>query len=222
MTHSRPPSDWEGQEGPTRRRSEGAAGASGGAGEPGLDPVVLRARDGDARAFGELFDRNAPWVYARLRRMLGPGADIEDLVQEVFLRAHRSLPAFRGQARFETWLRRICARVAYDQMRAGRARPTLQLVELDSAASGCPEPEHREAARHLRRLIDRLPPQNRAVLVLHDVEGFTAEEIQKVVAAPSVNTVKSRLRLARAELHRLARGMPALRWLYEDEDGGES
>jgi len=188
--------------------------------EAALDPVVARAKEGDARAFGELFTKNAPWVYARLTRMLGPSAETEDLVQEVFLRAHRSLPTFRGQARFETWLRRICARVAYDQMRAGKSRPPLVLVNEEPPSPTGADPELREAARHLQRVIEQLPPKNRVVLVLHDVEGHTAEEIQRIVGARSVNTVKSRLRLARAELHRRARVVPALRWIYGDEEGG--
>ena len=155
--------------------------------------------------------------------MLGATTEIEDLVQEVFLRAHRSLPAFRGQAKFETWLRRICARVAYDQMRAGRSRPTLHLVETETAADpGAADPELRESARHLQRVIEQIPAKNRIVLLLHDVEGYTAEEIKAVVGARSVNTVKSRLRLARAELHRRARAVPALAWLYAQKPPGGS
>ena len=183
---------------------------------PPMDPLVQRAKEGDASAFGELFTRNSPWVYARLRRMLGPGPELEDLVQEVFLRAYRSLPTFRGQARFESWLRRICARVAYDEMSAGRRRPQLTLVEADELGEPSPDMVRREAARHLMRLIGALPPANRIVLLLHDVEGYTAEEIQMVVGARSVGTIKSRLRLARAELHRKAQAVPALRWIYEE------
>lgn len=179
-----------------------------------MDPLVQRAKEGDTKAFGELFTRNAPWVYSRLRRMLGPGPDIEDLVQEVFLRAYRSLPTFRGQARFESWLRRICARVAYDEMSAGKRRPRLSLVGDQEPGTVTPDMEQREAAKHLMRIINSLPPANRIVILLHDVEGYTAEEIQLVVGARSVSTVKSRLRLARTELHRRAQVVPALRWIY--------
>jgi RNA polymerase sigma-70 factor, ECF subfamily len=180
-----------------------------------LDPVVERAAAGDQSAFQQLFRENAPWVYGRLRRMLGTRSDLEDLVQEVFVRAYRSLPSYRGQARFESWLKRICACVAYDDIRSRRNVPRLEVLDTETTRSGREEdPERREAVRHLMRIIDTLPPQNRIVLLLHDLEGYTAEEIQLVVGAKSVNTVRSRLRLARAELHRRGRANPALSSLY--------
>jgi RNA polymerase sigma-70 factor (ECF subfamily) len=180
-----------------------------------VDPLVERAVAGDQGAFQELFRENAPWVYGRLRRMLGTRSDLEDLVQEVFVRAYRSLPSFRGQARFESWLKRICACVAYDDIRSRRNAPRLEVLDTETTRAGRDEdPEQREAVRHLMRIIDVLPPQNRIVLLLHDLEGYTAEEIQLVVGAKSVNTVRSRLRLARAELHRRGRANPALSSLY--------
>ena len=181
------------------------------------DPIVSRAVEGDKEAFGELFRRNSPWVYGRLRRMLGARADVEDLVQEVFLRAFRSLPSFRGQAPFEAWLRRICARVAYDAIRSKSRGIRLELIDLEPEGKGGEEPEQRETLRHLMRIIDSLPARNRIVLLLHDVEGYTAEEIRLVVGVKSINTVRSRLRLARCELHRKAKCSEALYWLYRDQ-----
>lgn len=192
-----------------RRESEGSRDV--------VDPRVKRAAAGDRSAFESLFRENAPWVYGRLRRMLGARPDIEDLVQEVFLRAYRSLPGYRGQARFESWLKRICACVAYDDIRSRKNVPRLELLDDEPRVGKSEDMERREAVRHLMRIIDSLPPQNRIVLLLHDVEGYTAEEINLVVGAKSVNTVRSRLRLARAELHRLARSNPALEWLYQSK-----
>ena len=179
-----------------------------------VDPLVERAAAGDQRAFQELFRENAPWVHGRLRRMLGARSDLEDLVQEVFVRAYRSLPSYRGQARFESWLKRICACVAYDDIRSRRNAPRFEVIEPETRPGRSEDPERREAVRHLMRIVDSLPAQNRIVLLLHDLEGYTAEEIQLVVGAKSVNTVRSRLRLARAELHRHARAHPALSSLY--------
>lgn len=150
--------------------------------------------------------------------MFGPRSNLEDLVQEVFLRAYRSLPNFRGQAPFDAWLRRICARVAYDEIRSCSSGVRLELIEVEAADHNAEGLERREAIRHLMRIIDNLPDQNRIVLILHDVEGYTAEEIRLVVGVKSVNTVRSRLRLARAELHRRARNHPALRWLYQHRE----
>jgi RNA polymerase sigma-70 factor (ECF subfamily) len=184
---------------------------------PVIDERVARAIKGDHKAFEELFRINAPWIYGRLRRMLGPRSNLEDLVQDVFLRAYRSLPSFRGQAPFGAWLRRICARVAYDEIRSRSRGIRLELVESEATDLTTSRPENREAVRHLTRIIDTLPAQNRTVLLLHDVEGYTAEEIRLVVGLKSVHTVRSRLRLARAELHRKACGHPALSWLYQQQ-----
>jgi RNA polymerase sigma-70 factor (ECF subfamily) len=97
------------------------------------------------------------------------------------------------------------------------------LVADEVPGGSSPDMERREAAKHLMRLINGLPPANRIVLLLHDVEGYTAEEIRMVVGVRSVSTVKSRLRLARAELHRKARVVPALRWIYGgSREKGES
>jgi RNA polymerase sigma factor (sigma-70 family) len=182
------------------------------------DEVVRRAAAGDRRAFEELFRKHSPWVYGRLRRMLGQRADLEDLVQDVFLRAYKSLPSYRGQARFESWLRRITARVAYDEIRSKCCSPRLELIDYEARVGRSDDMEQREALRHIMRLIDEIPPKNRIVLLLHDVEGYTAEEIRLVVGTRSANTVRSRLRLARAELHRRARSNPALGWLYENRE----
>lgn len=175
------------------------------------DPIVERAARGDREALGDLFMRNAPWIYGQLSRMLGPGADLEDMVQEVFLRAFRSLRKYRAEGHFLSWLRKITANVAYDQMRSRRNRVRLVLVDGDLPGSSEPDMDHKEAVRHLMRLIDTLPPRNRLVLLLHDVEGYTGEEIRTIVGVRSVNTVRSRLRLARAELDRRAKAHPALR-----------
>lgn len=182
------------------------------------DEVVRRAASGDRRAFEELFRKHSPWVYGRLRRMLGQRADLEDLVQDVFIRAYKSLPSYRGQARFESWLRRITARVAYDDIRKRTRTPRLEVIEQDDCAGPCADMEERDALRHVMRLVDGIPAKNRIVLLLHDVEGYTSEEIRQVVGVRSVNTVRSRLRLARSELERKARSNPALGWLYEDRE----
>lgn len=200
-----------------RPRNRRVRGSKPGGSQVVIDPRVTRAAAGDRSAFESLFRENAPWVYGRLRRMLGARSDIEDLVQEVFLRAYRSLPGYRGQARFESWLRRICACVAYDDIRSRQNAPKLELIEHEPRVGKAEDMERREAVRHLMRIIDSLSPQNRIVLLLHDVEGYTADEINLVVGAKSVNTVRSRLRLARAELHRLARSNPALEWLYQSK-----
>lgn len=182
------------------------------------DPVARKAAAGDHEAFEQLFRMHCPWVYGRLCRMLGRRTDIDDLVQEVFLRAYRSLPTYRGQAKFESWLRRICARVVYDEIRSKRKVPKFEVIQDDFAEGPKKhEPEQAEAIRHLMKHIETLPANNRIVLLLHDVEGYTAEEIRLVIGVKSVNTVRSRLRLARTELHRRARSDPALSWMYESK-----
>lgn len=217
VTDSSEPTDSKEEKGREEQMQSSPDGSPRPAVAAEIDPLVRRAVEGDQRAFEQLFKKNAPWVYGRLRRMLGARADLEDLVQEVFLRAYRSLPNYRGQARFEAWLRRITACVAYDEIRSRRCSPRLELIDGEPVVARSKDMTEREAVRQMMRIIDGLPPNNRIVLLLHDVEGYTAEEIRTVVGVKSVNTVRSRLRLARAELHRLARTNPALEWLYRDE-----
>jgi RNA polymerase sigma-70 factor (ECF subfamily) len=176
--------------------------------------LVARCRSGDATAFRELFVTHRQDVGRLVFRMTGARADLEDLVQEVFLQVHRSIGDFRGDARFSTWLYRLTVNVVLMHRRAAKSRP--HLVAEDAAAPPwdprvLPDEQvaRRRRAAAFYRILDRLSEKKRTVFVLHELEGMSPAEIGKVVGAP-VLTVRTRLFYARRELAELLRAEPAL------------
>jgi RNA polymerase sigma-70 factor (ECF subfamily) len=185
-----------------------------------VDEAVLRAQRGDRTAFAELFRRHRSDVARLVFRMLGPSADAEDVIQEVFLQVHRSLGEFRGQAKFTTWLHRVTVNVVLMVRRAAKSRPVFagELVPDQEADPGLLPDEG--AVRHarieaFRRLLDRLPEKKRTVFVLHEIEGLAPAEISEIVDAP-VLTVRTRLFYARRELAEMMRDEPVLAQLAEE------
>jgi len=165
--------------------------------------LIRRAADGDARAIRSLYDRYAPRVFAVVRRIAGDDDLAQDYAQEAWIRAIRALPSFRGDARFSTWLHRIAVNAALQALRKAETRKKHE----------GPEPEHVPVApsrgdallqKQLERALDRLPEGMRQVLILHDVEGYTHEEIGDTLGVTS-GTSKSQLFKARAKM----RGMLA-------------
>src|SRR5262245_30526523 len=112
---------------------------------PEVAALVDRARRRDPEAFRDLFQAHVGTVHRVIRRIVGGRADVEDLVQTSFVEAFRSLPDFRGDALFSTWLTRIAVRVT---MHAGRRRrPAASLDEIAEPAGTTPGPERVAAAR---------------------------------------------------------------------------
>ncbi len=191
-----------------------------------IDDLVRRAQRGDRPAFAELFRRHRSDVARLVFRMLGPTADGEDVVQEVFLQVHKSLGEFRGQAKFSTWLHRVTVNVVLMVRRAARSRPVFSGEPLIEH-----EPDHRmlpdeDAARRARiaafwRILDRLPEKKRTVFILHEIEGKLPAEIAEIVDAP-VLTVRTRLFYARRELAEMMREEPTLAQLAEELGGAAS
>ena len=147
-------------------------------------------------------------------RMVGPRAELEDIIQEVFLQVHRSLKDFRGQSKFTTWLHRVTVNVVLMHRRAARSRPQLvpphaDEVDVDSRLSPDEDVARLERMRAFRRVIDQLAEKKRTVFVLHELEGRSPAEISKIVGAP-VLTVRTRLFYARRELAEMLRNEPTL------------
>lgn len=189
-----------------------------------LDELVRRAQRGDRVAFGELFRRHRGDVSRLVFRMLGPTADAEDVVQEVFLQVHRSLGEFRGQAKFTTWLHRVTVNVVLMVRRAARSRPVFTgepAADHEPDRGLLPDEDAARRARiaAFRRLLDRLPEKKRTVFVLHEIEGQSFAEIAELVDAP-VLTVRTRLFYARRELAEMMRDEPALAQLAEELAAG--
>lgn len=189
-----------------------------------IDPLVRRAQRGEERAFGELFARHRADVARIVHRILGSSADLEDVVQEVFIQVFRSLPSFRGESKFSTWLYRLTVNVTRMHVRHMRARPKLvgsppsDPAALEAASAPNAPDERTETARRLRALhalLGRLSEKKREVLALHDFEGVPAAEIARILDIP-VLTVRTRLFYARKELYTALASDPTLAPVVED------
>jgi RNA polymerase sigma-70 factor (ECF subfamily) len=172
------------------------------AGAPGDADAVLvrRVQDGDVEAFGRLVARHQDRVYRVALRLLGNPADAQDAAQEALVRAWQGLSRFRGQSAFSTWLYRIVTNTALNHV---RGRPAdLPLPEgMPAGAVHLPEQvvERKGRRSALTRAIASLPVEQRAPLVLHELEGFSYEEVGRILGT-SVPSVKGRIFRARRTL----------------------
>lgn len=172
---------------------------------PTDEELVRRARDrDDLAAFEELVRRHREGTYRVAARICRNGADAEDVTQEALVRAWRSLGSFRGDARFSTWLYRIVTNLALNRVTRGRGREDAT-DEVPEPRGGGGEPDPADRAEAGERLdvvleaLDALTPEQRACLVLREVEGLTYEELAEVLDT-TVQAVKGRLFRARGEL----------------------
>jgi RNA polymerase sigma-70 factor, ECF subfamily len=154
----------------------------------------------------EIYRLYAPDVSRWARRLRGPGADIEDVVHEVFLVAHRRLAEFRGEARIGTWLYAITVRVVQGQRRKERWLRWLSLGRLlVPEPSSPPTPleafETRRATEVTYHLLEQLPEAERTALILFELEGLSGEEIA-TVTGETTGTLWVRLHRARSRFKR--------------------
>jgi RNA polymerase sigma-70 factor (ECF subfamily) len=176
-------------------------------------PLLVRLRAGDARAFEEQVTTYQHRVFAVALRMLSNRAEAEEVAQETFLRAHRALAEFRGEARLGTWLYAIASRLCLNRLAAGSRRHersddlALSRAPAEGAdAVGALERDELEAALH--EAVAALPEERRIVVILRDLEGLSYEEIGEVLGVP-LNTVRTRLHRARLDLKaKLERWLP--------------
>ncbi|HEY3091964.1 MAG TPA: RNA polymerase sigma factor [Vicinamibacterales bacterium] len=171
--------------------------------------LAARCRAGDADAFEELYRQHARRLFSLVVRMVGSAEDAEDLVQEVFLQAHRKLAGFRGESTLGTWLYRLTMNHCLDHLRGRQAkmsRATGSLDDEDAIEPVAPAPMVPQAISRLdlERAIDALPPGSRAAFLLHDVEGFEHREIADILGI-SEGTSKSQVHKARLKLRTLLR-----------------
>jgi len=165
------------------------------------DLIDRFVRRGDERAFRQLYAQHTPAVYGLIRRLAGPAADLaEDVLQEAWLRATAAMATFRGESAFRTWLTGI----ALNCYRERRRR-------LAGLSDGVPADEHVPAAVaqavDVADILSTLSDEHREVLVLHDVEGYTHDEIAEALGI-EVGTSKSRLSRARQMFRTRWRSQP--------------
>lgn len=159
--------------------------------------LVARARAGDRGAFDALYRLHIDRVYGVCLRMVADVARAEQLTQDAFVLAWRRLGSFRGDSAFTSWLHRLTVNVVLEEARRERRREArvearADLEPLNAVSHEC-GPERRLA---LEAAIASLPPGARTVLVLHDVEGYTHEEIAHMTGT-AVGTTKAQLHRAR-------------------------
>ncbi|HKB57571.1 MAG TPA: sigma-70 family RNA polymerase sigma factor [Lacunisphaera sp.] len=174
-----------------------------------IDPELLRrAQTGDEAAFGAVMRTHYERIFRLVYSMVRNEHDTRDVCQEIWLTVWRQLPGFRGEAKFTTWLHPIAVRRAIDHLRKNRRwyDRFLPFATGDATVESVPEPvaaddtrqdtEQAERRAQLHGAIAALPPKQRAVLALREIQGLSYEEIARATGIPT-GTVMSRLYHAR-------------------------
>ena len=174
--------------------------------------LIAAVLKGDSASFEPLIRKYSPRVFATARRYARRECEVEDIVQEVWLKAYEKLNSFRGEAPFEHWLMRMTVRTCYDFLRGHQRNRESSFSELSGPESEwlerfvtAPETasESAEAAKLLvGRVLERLSPQARLVITLLEIEDRSVKEISKLTGW-SVPLVKVRAFRARAEMRKI-------------------
>jgi RNA polymerase sigma-70 factor, ECF subfamily len=170
--------------------------------------LVHLAQRGDTEAYEELVRRNQRRVFSVAASILRRHEDAEDVAQQVFMKAYVSLSRFDRRSAFSTWLYKITVNECWDHLRRRRSRPQVlesdlteaQAYRLENASNDEAGPAENVASRQqVDGLLAQLGEQDRQMLVLKEVEGFSVKEVSEILGL-NVNTVKVRLFRARARL----------------------
>jgi RNA polymerase sigma-70 factor (ECF subfamily) len=180
------------------------------------DAVLLRRHlDGDPAAFTEIFRRHRDQLWAVALRTTGDPEDAADAVQDALISAMRHAASFRGDAKVSTWLHRIVVNACLDRLRRRAAHPTSPLPDDDHAPSALRDDyADRDTAADVRAALATLPAEQRAAIVLVDIEGYPVDEVAAMLEVPS-GTIKSRCARGRAKL------VPLLSHLKGGPDTGD-
>ncbi|MBI4417655.1 MAG: RNA polymerase sigma factor [Ignavibacteriales bacterium] len=168
-----------------------------------IPSIVRRAQGGDTAAFELVYREHVGTVYALCLRMVADAGRAEELTQDVFVKVWQSLAGFRGESAFSSWLHRVAVNVVLTDIRSGRryGQYVMSVDNLEQHDRGGPEAG---SNLDLEDAIRNLPPQARAIFVLHDIEGFKHQEIAKAMDI-AVGTAKAQLHRARKLLREALR-----------------
>jgi RNA polymerase sigma-70 factor (ECF subfamily) len=174
--------------------------------------LIAAVLQGDAESFEPLVQRYSPRVFATARRYARRESEVEDIAQEVWLKAFQKLGSFRAEAPFEHWLMRMTVRTCYDFLRSHQRKKEQNFSELSDPENDWLErfvsqpedaSEHAEAARQLvERVLEKLSPSARLVITLLEIEDRSVKEIAALTGW-SVPLVKVRAFRARAEMKKV-------------------
>jgi len=173
---------------------------------------IQSAQRGDREAFGQLVGRHQQRVFAQVFRLVRRREDVEDLAQEIFVKAFRAVRSYNFRSSFGTWLSRVAVNHCYDFLRRDRTQPVAYSVApgdrdggqandlVESLQSRTEDPERQAVLRDLvGKLLERAPAEDRVILVLKEMEGMSVEEISEILELRP-GTVKVRLFRARKRM----------------------
>jgi len=167
-----------------------------------IDQLVLRAQEGDIRAFEAIYEEHKDFVWKVLCRMIRSEADCQDVFQDVFVIAYQKIRHYRFNARFSTWLYTIAFRTALNHQQKQKRNQRLlwhwgQEQELRDEGK-----DEDGETQNIASLLQSLNPIQRACVVLKDMEGFSYEEIARMLEIP-LGTVRSNLNRGRKALRKM-------------------
>jgi RNA polymerase sigma-70 factor (ECF subfamily) len=165
--------------------------------------IIRRAVDGDEGAIRALWTRHAPHIDMVVRRLVGNDPDLAaDIAQEVWIQIFRALPSYRGESQFSTWAHRIAVNRTLNALRKTKRLASIETEVSEDSASFEPDTDRSFIAQSIEEAAAKLSPGARAVFMLHDVEGYTHEEIADELGITTGGS-KSQLFKARAKLRKL-------------------
>lgn len=201
--------------------------------------LVAAAQQGDAAAFRSLVERNQSRLFAVAFGMLRDRDDAMDAVQDAFIKAHKKLAEFEGNAAFSTWLYRICVNLCIDKKRAQARRRSVDIDDVPgkeltedglyagsdvapklTAANPLKAAQDKQLGKEIGRALAELSEDHRSILLLREVDGLAYEEIAQVLEIPK-GTVMSRLFHARKNMQRLLRPYLGLTETADPRGSGE-
>lgn len=184
--------------------------------------LVRLVQEGQKNAFEDLVRRYQERVFALVGGILRRNEDVEDVAQQVFLKAYLGIKRFDHRAAFSTWLYKITVNECWDYLRKKKVRPLVyesdmseeQVSRLDGIVSANQQPEgprqRAEAQEMIDLMLEKLPEQDRRLLLLKEVEGFSVQELAEIFKL-NVNTVKVRLFRTRGRIMDIKRRMSTCR-----------
>lgn len=184
--------------------------------------LIAAAQQGDAASFEPLIRKYSPRLFATARRYARRESEVEDIVQDIWLKAFHKLPGYRGEAPFEHWLMRLAVRTCYDYLRGHQRNREATFTDLSDSEQDwlerhAVEPdtagERADAARQLvQRVLEELPPPARLVITLLEIEERSVKEISQLTGW-SVSLVKVRAFRARAQMRKILKRLVRSQYL---------
>lgn len=164
---------------------------------------IAAAAGGDVAAFRRLYDRHFDFVTRTVSRVMGPGADLEDVVQEVFVHVFRSLQSYRNESKFTTWLYRLTYNVTISHLR--RMPRMVELADwrpLREPISAWNKLEARDMCRVLYAALEQVPDDHREAFLMFEIEGMKLREIAELTGEP-LPTIAARVRRTRERMQQV-------------------